>query len=185
MCRELCGRCTSAHSQAETPPMPAHAVSRRRGRRFLVLVGSGATISEACRAVEISRREEPPRVTIMLTILFRGLVALGVSTRTARRIALRCAIDSIPLTRRRVLDALRAGEKLNTSELAVLSLEPGALRRRARQRAAVSRDAPLVRLVRAQRARSAAARHRAATRRPRRRSARARALRAPRRRARA
>jgi hypothetical protein len=63
-------------------------------------------------------REEPPRVTIMLTILFRGLVALGVPPRTSRRIALRCAIDSIPLTRRRVLDALSGGETLNTSAIA-------------------------------------------------------------------
>ncbi len=62
-------------------------------------------------------REEPPRVAIMLAVLFRGLRALGVPQRSARRIALRCAVDSIPLTRRRVLDALKEGEVLNTSEV--------------------------------------------------------------------
>jgi hypothetical protein len=35
--------------------MPAHAISRRRERRFLALIEAGATIAEACRAVEISR----------------------------------------------------------------------------------------------------------------------------------
>ncbi len=63
-------------------------------------------------------REEPPRVAIMLAILFRGLVALGVQRRTARGIAMRCAVDSIPLTRRRVLDVLKDGEILSTSEVA-------------------------------------------------------------------
>ena len=57
-------------------------------------------------------------MTIMLTILFSGLVALGVPNRVARRIAIRCAMDSMPLTRRRVLDVLAAGEKVNTSEVA-------------------------------------------------------------------
>jgi DNA-binding transcriptional ArsR family regulator len=56
-------------------------------------------------------------MAIMLAILFRGLRALGVPQRSARRIALRCAVDSIPLTRRRALDALKDGEMLNTSEV--------------------------------------------------------------------
>jgi hypothetical protein len=36
--------------------MPAHAISRRRERRFLVLIEAGATISEAARAVQVSRQ---------------------------------------------------------------------------------------------------------------------------------
>jgi hypothetical protein len=36
--------------------MPAHAISRRRERRFLVLIAAGATISEAARAVQVSRQ---------------------------------------------------------------------------------------------------------------------------------
>ena len=63
-------------------------------------------------------REEPPRMAIMLAILFKGLRALGVPQRSARRIALRCAVDSIPLTRRRALEALKDGEVINGSEIA-------------------------------------------------------------------
>jgi hypothetical protein len=63
-------------------------------------------------------REEPPRMAIMLAVLFRGLVALGLPNRTARRIMLRCALDSTPLTRRHVLAVLSTGDTLNTSEIA-------------------------------------------------------------------
>ena len=63
-------------------------------------------------------REEPPRMAIMLTILFCGLVALGLPNRTARRIMLRCALDSTPLARRHVLTALSSGDTLNTSHVA-------------------------------------------------------------------
>jgi hypothetical protein len=57
-------------------------------------------------------------MAIMLTILFRGLVALGLRNRTARRIMLRCALDSTPLARRHVLTALAGGDTLNTSDVA-------------------------------------------------------------------
>jgi hypothetical protein len=63
-------------------------------------------------------REEPPRMTIMLTILFRGLVALGIPTDTARQIVVRCALDSTPLARRQTIVALSTGEILNTSAVA-------------------------------------------------------------------
>ena len=63
-------------------------------------------------------REEPPRMTIMLAILMRGLLALGLPNRTARRIVLRCALDSTPLTRRHALTVLSTGETLNTTEVA-------------------------------------------------------------------
>jgi hypothetical protein len=47
--REKVGRTCNASA------MPAHAIPRRRERRFLVLVEAGATVSEASRAVGISR----------------------------------------------------------------------------------------------------------------------------------
>ncbi len=62
-------------------------------------------------------REEPPRMAIMLTILFRGLVALGVPSRSARRIMVRCALDSVPLSRRHALVVLSTGDAANTSEI--------------------------------------------------------------------
>jgi hypothetical protein len=63
-------------------------------------------------------REEPPRMAIMLTILLSGLRALGVPARTARRVMVRCALDSAPLVRRLALEALSGGEVLTTSAVA-------------------------------------------------------------------
>ena len=63
-------------------------------------------------------REEPPRMTIMLAVLMRGLLALGLANRTARRIVLRCALDSTPLTRRHALTVLSSGDTLNTTQIA-------------------------------------------------------------------
>lgn len=70
-------------------------------------------------------REEPFRMAIMLTILLRGLLALGLPGHTARRIMLRCALDSTPLVRRHVLTALSSGDTLNTSQIArALDMDP-------------------------------------------------------------
>jgi hypothetical protein len=118
--------------------LAAAAVEHARGRIAGVEVGEidGAWIEDAAHVATLIRsdvprdgygareingavtREEPPRMTIMLTILFRGLVALGIPTRTARRIVVRCALDSTPLVRRQAVTALSTGEVLNTSEIA-------------------------------------------------------------------
>jgi hypothetical protein len=66
---------------------------------------------------EVSR-EEPPRLAGMLTLLYRGLVGVGVPTAESPRIMLRAAVDSMPLTRRKVLGALADGEVLSTVEVA-------------------------------------------------------------------
>jgi hypothetical protein len=63
-------------------------------------------------------REEPYRMVTMLVALYRGLKALGLHNIDARRITMRCAIDSAPLTRRRVLDVLRDGEIMSTKAVA-------------------------------------------------------------------
>jgi hypothetical protein len=63
-------------------------------------------------------REEPPRMAIMLALLFRGLRGLGVPQRQCLRITTRCALDSMPNTRRKVLGVLADGETLNTSAVA-------------------------------------------------------------------
>ena len=63
-------------------------------------------------------REEPFRMITVLVLLYRGLVAVGAAPRIARRIAMRCAMDSIPLARRQALDALATGEVLTTSGVA-------------------------------------------------------------------
>jgi hypothetical protein len=63
-------------------------------------------------------REEPYRMVTMLVALYRGLRALGLHGIDARRITMRVAVDSAPLTRRRVLDILRQGEALTTNAVA-------------------------------------------------------------------
>lgn len=64
-------------------------------------------------------REEPYRMVTMLVALYRGLKALGLHNIDARRITMRCAVDSAPLTRRRALEALLAhGEVMTTNAVA-------------------------------------------------------------------
>jgi hypothetical protein len=64
-------------------------------------------------------REEPFRMVTQLALLHHGLLALGVNAVVARRIVIRCAMDSAPHTRRRCLDALRSGERYSTNQVAV------------------------------------------------------------------
>lgn len=116
----------------------ANAVAYARERIFAVEINEvdGEWIDDAANIATLARsdvprdgygareingsvtREEPPRMAIMLANLFRGLVALGVPHRIARRITVRCALDSTPLVRRHALTALSPGDALNTSEIA-------------------------------------------------------------------
>lgn len=62
--------------------------------------------------------EEPPRVLRQLRGLARGLIALGVPEVDVIRLTRRAALDSMPLSRRQVLDVLADGELLTTSAVA-------------------------------------------------------------------
>jgi hypothetical protein len=63
-------------------------------------------------------REEPMRLVGQLTMLNAGLLALGLDHYEALRLVQRCALDSMPLTRRKVLGALSPGEALTVAEIA-------------------------------------------------------------------
>lgn len=62
--------------------------------------------------------EEPPRIARHLGQLVRGLVSLGLEPDDALAAGIRAAIESVPITRSRVLDALVDGEPLTVAELA-------------------------------------------------------------------
>jgi 5S rRNA maturation endonuclease (ribonuclease M5) len=66
----------------------------------------------------LATAEEPARLNKQLTQLVRALLALGASTERAVTIARRCALDSIPQTRRRCLELLATGLEMSVSELA-------------------------------------------------------------------
>jgi len=61
--------------------------------------------------------EEPGRVTKQLAILARCLLSLGLDPDTAVKLCRRAALDSIPETRRLVLDLLADGSKYTASEV--------------------------------------------------------------------
>jgi hypothetical protein len=63
-------------------------------------------------------REEPARIYKQLTQLVRALLALGADANHALDLARRCALDSIPQTRRKALDLLVAGLEMSVSEIA-------------------------------------------------------------------
>jgi hypothetical protein len=51
--------------------MPAHPISRRRQRRFLLLIEAGASISEAARAAQVSRATVYRRAAMDLAFAHR------------------------------------------------------------------------------------------------------------------
>ncbi len=61
--------------------------------------------------------EEPGRVTKQLAMLARCLLSLGLDPDTAAALCRRAALDSIPETRRLVLDLLADGSKYTASEV--------------------------------------------------------------------
>ena len=63
-------------------------------------------------------REEPARLYKQLSQLVRALLALGADIKQALRLAQRCALDSIPQTRRKTLELLVTDLELNVSEIA-------------------------------------------------------------------
>jgi 5S rRNA maturation endonuclease (ribonuclease M5) len=63
-------------------------------------------------------REEPARLTKQLRQLVHALLALGATTDQALGLARRCALDSLPQTRRRALELFAAAVPLTASEVA-------------------------------------------------------------------
>lgn len=63
-------------------------------------------------------REEPARLTKQLRQLVHALLALGATIPQALDLARRCALDSIPQTRRRALELFATGLDLTVSEVA-------------------------------------------------------------------
>lgn len=62
--------------------------------------------------------EEPFRLAAGLAMLARGVLALRLDETIAERLVLRAALDSVPLTRRRVLSVLANGEALTAHAIA-------------------------------------------------------------------
>lgn len=74
--------------------------------------------------------EEPPRLIRQLSVIARGLLALKVDEQTTTALVRRVALDSMPATRRAVLEVLSYGEVLTTAKLAATAgLERGVARR--------------------------------------------------------
>jgi hypothetical protein len=74
--------------------------------------------------------EEPPRLIRQLLVLARGLLAIGVGVEMTTTLVRRVALDSMPATRRAVLEVLSQGEVLPTVKVAeVAGLERGVARR--------------------------------------------------------
>lgn len=63
-------------------------------------------------------REEPARLFKQLSQLVRALLSLGADTGHALELARRCALDSIPQTRRKALELLVTGLEMTVSEIA-------------------------------------------------------------------
>jgi CRP-like cAMP-binding protein len=63
-------------------------------------------------------REEPARLYKQLTQLIRALLALGADTNHALELARRCALDSIPQTRRKAMELLVTDLEMTVSEIA-------------------------------------------------------------------
>lgn len=63
-------------------------------------------------------REEPMRVGGQLAVLYQCLLALKINDREAVTVVCRCALDSMPPVRRRVLAALSTGETFTSAALA-------------------------------------------------------------------
>jgi hypothetical protein len=63
-------------------------------------------------------REEPARLFKQLAQLVRALLSLGATVAHALQIARRCALDSIPQTRRKALELLATGLEMAVSEIA-------------------------------------------------------------------
>lgn len=63
-------------------------------------------------------REEPARLFKQLAQLVRALLSLGAGTSHALSLARRCALDSVPQTRRKALELLVTGLEMTVSEIA-------------------------------------------------------------------
>jgi len=61
--------------------------------------------------------EEPPRLTGQLALLARSLLALGLDEEDATALCRRCALDSIPMARRRALEVLASRSHASASDV--------------------------------------------------------------------
>lgn len=74
--------------------------------------------------------EEPPRLIRQLSVLARGLLALGLAEAYVTDVARRVALDSMPPERRAVLDTLARVDDANTAQVARFAgLDRGVARR--------------------------------------------------------
>lgn len=62
-------------------------------------------------------REEPMRLVVQLVALYQGALAIGLDEPSTLRLLRRSALDSMPLTRRKVLGELATGELLTAAEI--------------------------------------------------------------------
>ena len=92
-----------------------------RDAAIMVAIGRAAVPRSGYGAREIMgeiTREEPMRLAGQLTLLARGLLALGVPEADAIAIVTRCALDCLPITRRRVIDRLLDADSATAASIA-------------------------------------------------------------------
>jgi hypothetical protein len=147
--RDAVGACVRSAARRLPDVQPADEHSRAIEDAALVAAYGRAAVPRsgygAREVIGEVTREEPMRLVGDLAALLRAFMALGVEATQAQRLTVRCALDSIPQTRRGVLDALAKGAELTSAELARAL---GCDRKVARMAA---EDLQLIGLVRAER----------------------------------
>lgn len=110
------------NAQGEQPSLPSAFGHRLDDLAIVACYGRAAVPRNGYGQREIDGMaviEEPPRLVGQLTMLARGLIALGMGEADTLALCRRVAIDSIPEPRRQLLEALADdGARLSVSEAA-------------------------------------------------------------------
>ena len=80
--------------------------------------------------VLIPEAEAPARLALVLLRMWNGLLAIGADEKTTRRLVTKCALDSMPQLRRRVIEQLMGRGRASTPEVAELIGYPTSTTRR-------------------------------------------------------
>ncbi len=110
-----------ASGQAARVTIPGWAADAVTELAIIACYGRAAVPRSSYGKREITgeaTREEPARLTKQLRQLVHALLALGATIEQALDLAQRCALDSLPQTRRRALELFAAGVDLTASEIA-------------------------------------------------------------------
>jgi 5S rRNA maturation endonuclease (ribonuclease M5) len=110
-----------AAAQASEVTIPGWAADAITELAIIACYGRAAVPRSSYGKREITgeaTREEPARLTKQLRQLVHALLALGATISEALDLARRCALDSLPQTRRRALELFATGLELTASEIA-------------------------------------------------------------------